>query len=110
MIELDIETRNLASAISMGDSQYVLSILKRLKTSQTGLMPRYKKSIREARYILKSKGNFAYLKKIRSESDTLYKVLVKKPEKFTDAQWSLINKKFSMMLKNCRLCHEKMIQ
>ena len=110
MIEFDIETRNLASAISMGDRQYVLRTLRKLKTSQVGLAPRYRKSIREVYTILRSEGNFRYLKNIRLELNVLYKELIKHPKKFTDSQWGLVRKKFSVMLKNCRFCHEKMIE
>ena len=109
MIELDIGIRNLASAISMGDRQYLLSILKRLRTSRVSLMPKYKIHLNKAHNILRTKGHFLYLKKIRTRAGKLHESLAKTPEEFTRSQWDVVYKTFSEVLENCRLCHEKML-
>ncbi len=125
MVELDIETRNLASAIALGNARRVALILQRLSSSRAYEMPRYKNSIQRVHKKLRAKGNYKYLARIYSNAQKMYKkVMVSKlvsrkvGNKYQKVRkdiirkkinWKYLGSKFKHILSNCRKCHEKMM-
>ncbi len=110
MIEFDIQVRNLASAISLGDQNLILFTLVQLSSSRVALMPEYKKIVSSIYKKLKNKSYYVYLKAIRLNVVRLHEKINRDLRRHKKFPWKDLYKEYQIILNNCRLCHSKMIK
>ena len=110
MVELDVQIRNLSSAISLGYVHAMQAALIRLSTSRTSVIPRYKKAMRSVHAKLKKNLYYIYLENIRSEAKGLREIVDDNLRKNKKMHWGDVTKRHQTIIKNCRLCHSKMLE
>ncbi|MDH5716919.1 MAG: hypothetical protein OEZ22_04705 [Spirochaetia bacterium] len=107
MIEMDIDIRNLASMISMGNINEIRRIFYTSSSIRTFQINEHKDGIKRAIKKIRGRGLLSYLLNINNESLKMYNYINDNIKEKKEINWEVIKSSYNRMIENCRYCHLK---
>ena len=111
MIDLDIQTRTLASVLTFNNAKLINSVLEKFPIIRTSMLPEHQKGALSAYQKFKNKGVYNNLEQIYSITIQMKKEIeLNTTNNQKSISWSILEKQFTTLLSNCRVCHQKVLK
>ena len=108
MVEMDLNLRNLVSAMSMNFALETAGKFEQLESFQITQMPNYKDAAISLINKIKINNLINYFSDIHKEAEKARKMAKKTHRNKTSANWKIIHESFSRIIESCRGCHDQL--